>query len=219
MNKTKLIQIQQKLKAPKGQYNSFGKYKYRSQEDILEAVKPHLASVGAALTVSDDLQYIGDRYYVKATAILYDESGEVIEQVSAYAREEEIKKGMDGSQITGTASSYARKYALNGLFLIDDTKDADTDEWKNQTDRQKENAKAEEVLEKKVEETSKKTIGDARAKALEKHLSQNGILVQTVYDLYKVKALKDLTEEKHQNIIEFTGMIKDYQNGDKGKTA
>lgn len=213
MNKTKLIQIQQKLKAPKGQYNSFGKYKYRSQEDILEAVKPHLASVGATLTVSDDLQYIGDRYYVKATAILYDESGEVIEQVSAYAREEEIKKGMDGSQITGTASSYARKYALNGLFLIDDTKDADTDEWKNQTDRQKENAKAEEVLEKKVEETSKKTIGDARAKALEKHLSQNGILVQTVYDLYKVKALKDLTEKQHENIANNLKKIKEHQDG------
>lgn len=213
MNKTKLIQIQQKLKAPKGQYNSFGKYKYRSQEDILEAVKPHLASVGATLTVSDDLQYIGDRYYVKATATLYDESGEVIEQVSAYAREEEIKKGMDGSQITGTASSYARKYALNGLFLIDDTKDADTDEWKNQTDRQKENAKAEEVLEKKVEETSKKTIGDARAKALEKHLSQNGILVQTVYDLYKVKALKDLTEKQHENIANNIKKIKEHQDG------
>lgn len=213
MNKTKLIQIQQKLKAPKGQYNSFGKYKYRSQEDILEAVKPHLASVGATLTVSDDLQYIGDRYYVKATAILYDESGEVIEQVSAYAREEEVKKGMDGSQITGTASSYARKYALNGLFLIDDTKDADTDEWKNQTDRQKENAKAEEVLEKKVEETSKKTIGDARAKALEKHLSQNGILVQTVYDLYKVKALKDLTEKQHENIANNLKKIKEHQDG------
>ena len=213
MNKAKLITIQQKLKAPKGQYNSFGKYKYRSQEDILEAVKPHLASVGATLTVSDDLQYIGDRYYVKATATLYDESGEVIEQVSAYAREEEVKKGMDGSQITGTASSYARKYALNGLFLIDDTKDADTDEWKKQTDRQKENAQAEEVLEKKVEETEKKPIGEARAKALEKHLSENGISVSTIYDLYKVKSLKELTEKKHQNIVENIKKIKEYQNG------
>lgn len=213
MNKTKLIAIQQKLKAPKGQYNSFGKYKYRSQEDILEAVKPHLQSVGATLTVSDELQYIGERYYVKATATLYDESGEVIEQVSAYAREEEVKKGMDGSQITGTASSYARKYALNGLFLIDDTKDADTDEWKKQTDRQKENAQAEEVLEKKVEETEKKPIGEARAKALEKHLSENGISVSTIYDLYKVKSLKELTEKKHHNIVENIKKIKEYQNG------
>lgn len=214
MNKAKLIAIQQKLKAPKGQYNSFGKYKYRSQEDILEAVKPHLLSTGATLTVSDELQYIGDRYYVKATATLYDESGEVIEQVSAYAREEEVKKGMDGSQITGTASSYARKYALNGLFLIDDTKDADTDEWKKQTDRQKENAKAEEVLEKKVEETAKKAIGAARAKALEKHLSENGVLVQSIYDLYKVTALKDLTEKQHENIVNNLAKIKEYQNGD-----
>lgn len=213
MNKLKLITIQQKLKAPKGQYNSFGKYKYRSQEDILEAVKPHLAAVGATLTVSDELQYIGDRYYIKATATLYDESGEIIEQVNAYAREEEVKKGMDGSQITGTASSYARKYALNGLFLIDDTKDADTDEWKKQTDRQKENAKAEEVLEKKVEETSRQTIGETRAKALEKHLSQNGVLVQTIYDLYKVKALKDLTEKQHENIANNIPKIKEIQDG------
>ena len=128
----KLGAIQATLKAPKGQYNSFGKYKYRSCEDILEAVKPLLKENGCTLTITDDIASIGDRYYITATATIYDtESGESISN-KASAREEETKKGMDGSQITGTASSYARKYALNGLFLIDDTKDADTDEYANQ---------------------------------------------------------------------------------------
>lgn len=116
--------IQQKLKAPKGQYNTFGKYKYRSCEDILESVKPILAEVNCALTLSDDMVSVGSRIYVKATATLTNEKGEK-EIVTAFAREEETKKGMDGSQITGTSSSYARKYALNGLFCIDDTKDSD----------------------------------------------------------------------------------------------
>ena len=132
----KLLAIQQELKAPKGQYNSFGKYKYRSCEDILEAVKPICAKHKALLTISDELVYMGDRYYIKATAKLRDisEAPEWIEN-TAFAREEETKKGMDGSQITGTASSYARKYALNGLFCIDDTKDADTDEFKKQEEK------------------------------------------------------------------------------------
>lgn len=121
----RLIDIQKKLKAPKNQYNSFGKYKYRSCEDILEGVKPLLAEVGLALVLSDEICLIGDRYYVKATAQLFDEENRVIFGASALAREEETKKGMDGSQVTGAASSYARKYALNGLFAIDDTKDAD----------------------------------------------------------------------------------------------
>ena len=129
----KLLKIQIELKAPKGQYNSFGKYKYRSCEDILEAVKPLLQEKKCTLTIKDDMEQIGDRYYIKATAILADtEADNTIITNTAYAREEESKKGMDGSQITGTASSYARKYALNGLFLIDDTKDADTDEFKEQ---------------------------------------------------------------------------------------
>lgn len=128
---SKLQEIQHKLKAPKGQYNSFGKYKYRSCEDILEAVKPILNEVGCTLTLSDEPILIGDRYYIKATATL--KGADVNEVVTAYAREDSEKKGMDGCQVTGTASSYARKYALNGLFCIDDTKDADTDEYANQT--------------------------------------------------------------------------------------
>jgi len=131
-----LIEIQKELKAPKGQYNSFGKYKYRSAEDILEAVKPLLHKYGCQLTLADDIVLIGDRYYVKAIATFRSEKG--VEYTTAYAREDLDKKGMDGSQITGTASSYARKYALNGLFLIDDTKDADTDEFKEQQKASKE---------------------------------------------------------------------------------
>lgn len=120
-----LIEIQEKLNAPKGQYNAFGKYKYRSCEDILAAVKPLLKETSCILTIQDDICLIGDRYYVKATAILRNGKGEEI-STTAYAREEETKKGMDGSQVTGASSSYARKYALNGLFAIDDMKDADT---------------------------------------------------------------------------------------------
>ena len=116
--------IQSKLKAPKANYNSFGKYKYRSAEDILEAVKPLLNEENCVLTLSDEIVIVGDRYYIKATCTLVNSDGQIIE-TSALAREEETKKGMDASQITGTASSYARKYALNGLFCIDDTKDAD----------------------------------------------------------------------------------------------
>ena len=130
----KLLKVQIELKAPKGQYNNFGKYKYRSCEDILEAVKPVLEKYRLTLKISDELVYLGDRYYVKATAMLIDLDSQEDIGNTAYAREEEIKKGMDGSQITGTASSYARKYALNGLFCIDDTKDADTDEYANQND-------------------------------------------------------------------------------------
>ena len=122
----KLNKIQVELKAPKSQRNNFGNYNYRSCEDILEAVKPLLEKYQVVLTINDEIELIGNRYYIKATAKLYntDKEGELI-STSAYAREEENKKGMDASQLTGSTSSYARKYALNGLFSIDDTKDSD----------------------------------------------------------------------------------------------
>ena len=133
----KLAAVQRELKAPKGQFNSFGKYKYRSCEDILEALKPVLSKNGCAVVLSDSVEQVGDRFYICATATITDY--ETHEQVhnTAFAREDTDKKGMDGSQITGTASSYARKYALNGLFLIDDTKDADTDAYHEQTTGEK----------------------------------------------------------------------------------
>ena len=123
---SKLSAIQSALKAPKSQYNEFGRYKYRKAEDILEAVKPLLSANGCALTCTDELILVGDRYYIKATAIITcTEDGSSV-QTTAFAREEAEKKGMDGSQVTGASSSYARKYALNGLLCIDDTADSDT---------------------------------------------------------------------------------------------
>ena len=126
-----LSKIQTKLEATKNQYNNFGKYKYRSLEDITDALKPHLKEFNYSLVVSDTIEEIGGRIYVKASAKLYDETMKAIAENSAYAREPLTKKGMDEAQITGATSSYARKYALNGLFAIDDTKDADSQDNSN----------------------------------------------------------------------------------------
>ncbi len=148
----KLSAVQQELKAPKDKKNTFANYTYRSAEGILEAVKPILKKYGLTLLRSDEIQQIGERTYVKATAWAIDPAGQENLKISvtAYAREAETKKGLDDSQITGTASSYARKYALNGLLLIDDTKDADTDEYQKQTKQEpKDDAK---ISKKKAEE-------------------------------------------------------------------
>ena len=157
----KLAKIQKELNAPKNQRNSFGGYNYRSAEDILEAVKPLLD--GAILTLSDTIMMIGDRYYVRADVRFED--GDFTRIVSAYAREPETKKGMDESQITGTASSYARKYALNGLFCIDDAKDADTDEHKKEVENTPKSS-IEDVI-KGMEKMTAKTTKQFYAKAIE----------------------------------------------------
>lgn len=138
----KLFEIQQNLIAPKGNYNSFGKYKYRSAEDILEAVKPHLKKLDMVLTLTDEVVCVGDKNYIKASATIYSGDNDGF-KTTAYAREALTKKGMDDAQITGSASSYARKYALNGLFAIDDTKDADT---QDNTEKPKAQPKAKPVL-------------------------------------------------------------------------
>ena len=130
---SKIIEVQSRLKAPKGQWNAFSKFNYRSAEDILEALKPLLAEVGLLQTISDEVVLIGDRYYIRATVTVKHEDEELC--VTAYAREAESKKGMDESQITGSASSYARKYALNGMWCIDDTKDADSNEYSEQSSK------------------------------------------------------------------------------------
>ena len=193
----KLLNIQTELKAPKGQYNSFGKYKYRSCEDILEAVKPICAKNKATLVLSDSLENIGDRYYIKATAILIDvESGENLEN-TAYAREELEKKGMDGSQITGTASSYARKYALNGLFNIDDTKDADTDEYTKQSKSIDESVKNEFQVDEKVTELEAKTIYGL---IMNQKRDLNKFL-----DYFKIKNTNELTKTQY---VEALKMLK-----------
>lgn len=175
----KLLNIQTELKAPKGQYNSFGGYKYRSCEDILEAVKPLLKDNKCTLRITDDVVQIGERYYIKATAILTDleESDGYRErevQNTAYAREEETKKGQDGSQLTGTASSYARKYALNGLFLIDDTKDADTDEHKKETGEEEKTEKL--ATEKQIELLKK--IAEEQGKTLDEEVVKGWTMKQ-----------------------------------------
>lgn len=150
--KAKLIAIQNELKAPKNRRNSFGGYNYRSCEDILEAVKPLLKKYGVLLLISDEIEQRGERYYVKATAYFEDVETDQYFRAIAYAREEETKKGTDGAQISGAASSYARKYALNGALLIDDNKDPDTDEnarekaarraYKENTQAEEESAKS-----------------------------------------------------------------------------
>lgn len=150
----KLLKIQIELKAPKNQYNSFGEYRYRSCEDILEAVKPLLKETNSVLLLSDEITEVGERIYVKATATLKDEKDSI--SVSAFAREVEEKKKLDGSQLTGVASSYARKYALNGLFCIDDTKDADTNEYVQKTSQAKATAKKEPTYREKVIEFAKR---------------------------------------------------------------
>lgn len=131
----KLQHIQEELKAPKNLYNSFGKYKYRNAEGICEAIKPLLARFKMVLTLSDEIVQVGERYYIKATVTILDVESEKNITASAFARESLDKKGMDECQVTGTASSYARKYALNGMFLLDDTKDADSDEYHEQTNK------------------------------------------------------------------------------------
>jgi len=136
-----LAKVQLELNAPKTRFNSFGKYSYRSCEDILEAVKPILAQNGLMLLISDEVVFVEGRYYIQSTVTVYNIDDGMKQSVKAFAREPEIKKGMDDSQITGTASSYARKYALNGMFCIDDTKDADTFETCEKTvSKSKENA-------------------------------------------------------------------------------
>lgn len=164
----KLLKIQIELKAPKNQYNSFGEYRYRSCEDILEAVKPLLKETNSVLLLSDEITEVGERIYVKATATLKDEKDSI--SVSAFAREVEEKKKLDGSQLTGVASSYARKYALNGLFCIDDTKDADTEEFEHEKKQTNSTAKKEqeqvEVATKKEPTYREKVIEFARRRSI-----------------------------------------------------
>jgi hypothetical protein len=148
----KLVEIQQNLKAPKGQFNEFGNYKYRSCEDILEAVKPLLKEREMLISIQDEMIQLGERYYIKSTVEVTD--GKEIKTTTAYAREPQSKKGMDESQITGASSSYARKYAINGMFAIDDTKDADTQDntEKPETQENTEKPNPIEMITKKIEQ-------------------------------------------------------------------
>ena len=189
--KEKLQKIQCELKAPKNLYNSFGKYKYRNAEGICEAVKPMLEKYKVILTLSDDIIQVGERYYIKATASLKDVESDGYMDITAMARESLDKKGMDESQITGTASSYARKYALNGLFLLDDTKDADSDEYHNQTKKDEPSEKEQE----EVESIKKQKISELKVKAIQAAIANAKVDPKSVLGTYKIKSFEEMTEE------------------------
>lgn len=190
-----LSHIQVELKAPKNLYNSFGKYKYRNAESILEAAKPLCAKHGCTLTVSDEVILIGRRYYIKATATMQDKDGNAA-SATALAREDETKKGMDGAQITGTASSYARKYALNGLFCIDDTKDPDTNEYHNQTTENPQEVTA-------SPEVTAQVVKDMATTALKGYAQRTGKdnkTVQTEAKTFIGKLFKDFTDDDWRSV-------------------
>ena len=190
----KLSAIQVKLNAPKKQYNSYGRYNYRSCEDILEGLKPHLEETKTAVTANDEIVLIGERYYVKATATLHDCESDKSVSNTAYAREELTKKGMDASQITGSTSSYARKYALNGLFCIDDVKDADT-----RDNRQKE-AEEQAKAESEAKDIENSVIDDLKVRALKARCIAEQVPEATILKLYKVDAIEKLTMRQFANI-------------------
>lgn len=198
----KLIKVQAELKAPKSKYNSFGKYKYRSLEDILEGVKPLLEKNKASLVIADSIEQVGDRYYLKATATFIDtENGESVSN-SALARESADKKGQDDSQITGTASSYARKYALNGLFLIDDTKDADTDEAHVEKEARAEKAKDDEKNEALVTDIGDMKIAPVKVNVLKGDIDSGLMNEEKMLAYFKVKKLEDVTEKQFSDYVQ-----------------
>jgi len=173
-----LSKIQAELKAPKGQYNTFGKYNYRSLEDIVEAVKPLLHGLGWSLVISDDVVNVGDRYYIKSTATIYDKDMKEVIANSAFAREALSKKGMDESQISGACSSYARKYCVNGLFAIDDTKDADS-----------------------MDNTDSVKISDSQLATLNGLVTEVGADLKKFLAYLKVKSLDQITTANYANAV------------------
>ena len=207
----KLMIVQQTLKAPKNQWNNFGKYHYRSCEDILEGLKPCLKEVKAAVTIDDEIVEIGGRVYVKATAYFHDtESGDLVTN-AAYAREPESKSGMDQAQITGATSSYSRKYALNGLFMIDDNKDSDTEENKNESEarakKQAEKAKAKST----EQQIGEQIISQAKQKALADKCEADGVHPATIMEKCGIRDFSEITESKFSYIL--SHWTKEFVNG------
>lgn len=196
----KLSLIQAELKAPKNLYNKFGQYYYRNAESIQEALKPFEVKYGVTTILNDSIEEIGGRVYVKATATIFDtETGESIE-VSAYAREAETKKGMDDAQVTGATSSYARKYALNGLFLLDDTKDVDSEEYQAQS--KGEANKATPKKESKPKEETKaetKPLTDEELQFLTKRYTGDNL--QKLLEFYHIEKIEDISPDVGRNLI------------------
>ena len=184
----KLNMVQSKMKAPKNLFNSFGKYKYRNAESILEAFKPYGKELGLVLMLNDSVEQIGDRVYIKATATLIDIEDNSRTEVSAYAREPMSKKGMDDSQVSGATSSYARKYCLNGLFLLDDTKDADTDEYRNQAENQYKAQKPQKVT-------------DIQVQSLINVVSKKGLDIDDLLAKVGLDGTDELTADTYNEIV------------------
>lgn len=194
-----LLNIQAELKAPKSQKNTFGKYNYRSAEDILEALKPLLKKEKLTQIISDEIVQIGDRYYVKATVTLFNEENETINTV-AYARESEEKKGMDSSQVTGATSSYARKYALNGMYAIDDNKDPDTDEYYAKTMKKANLYNEGKAIQEILNLSKKYNFRDEELKAILENVG--------------IKTLKGLKEADYKKAIEALNDVGNLGKGD-----
>lgn len=191
----KLAIIQQTLSVPKNQFNNFGKYSYRSCEDILEGLKPCLKDTNTVLTITDEIVEISGRFYVKATATLRDCESDTSISNTAYAREEEAKKGMDSSQVTGATSSYARKYALNGLFCIDDVKDADTmDNSKNKKDESIPSyPKPEQLAQERIDKIKLASLNDC--------MKKKGVTKQSVLDRYGISDLSQMTLAQYMDAM------------------
>jgi len=191
----KMIEVQSELKAPKNQRNNFGNYNYRSCEDIIEAVKPILAEKELLLTISDDLVEVGERNYIKAVVTVSDGDDSIT--VTGFAREAVNKKGMDEMQLTGATSSYARKYALNGMFAIDDTKDADTDSFQKRKSKDNNSSssssKSEEITKKQIASLKEWLDNDEAKKLIVAYLKKRGH--------HNLKALTELTQKQAENLL------------------
>lgn len=235
----KLLKVQTQLKAPRSQFNKFGKYYYRNCEDILEAAKPLCEEVRAVITVTDELVQIGGRYYIKALARFWDCERDGVIESSAFAREEEDKKGMDLSQVTGSTSSYARKYALNGLLAIDDTKDSDaTNKSKedatkagkaesippnkqNQSSQAKSNSTPQTQSGSKEDTSTKRVtpetrITDVMIKSIKAELSRTQIPEPTILKMFKLAKLDEMTIQQYKSCmkkLEITPTKEDEQEG------
>ena len=202
----KLLKVQTELKAPKNRYNSFGGFAYRSCEDILEAVKPLLAKVKAYIKLTDMIQMIGDRYYVNATAWFVDcENEDEAISAEAYAREPAEKTKQDPAQVTGTSSSYARKYALNALLLIDDVKDPDTDEYRKEQDAKAEKAAKTVAIKKKKEEVDSTDldamISNEELKTLEMLIERAGVTPEKFCKIYNLTVMSELPAGEYKNAV------------------
>lgn len=211
----KLSRIQAELKAPKNLYNKFGNYSYRNAEGIQEALKPYEVKFGVMTTLTDSIEEVNGRVYVKATATIYDtDTGESL-SVTAYAREAETKKGMDDAQVTGATSSYARKYALNGLFLLDDNKDVDSEEYQAQGKPEPNKTTSKKETKSKAEsQTTDKPLTDKEMAFLKQRYTGDNLA--KLLEFYQIEKIEDINPDVARNLIKqivARAKAKEAQNG------